>query len=164
MTPATHLSEEALDDVLIGLGSRESQAHLAACPQCRAQVEVFRGDLRMFNAASLAWSESRDGQARRRVPHAVRTRVAFAAWAAVAVALMVMAFAVWHHRAGVVPDQANSTQSQPIDSEAQISEDNQLLENINAAINPDEESLIDEYKIVESPHPYTKAHSKTRVK
>ena len=34
MTPefTTHLSEEALDDVLIGLGSKEAHAHLAVCP------------------------------------------------------------------------------------------------------------------------------------
>ena len=57
MTPATnHLSEEALDDVLIGLGSAESQAHLEVCADCRAQVRTFLGDVALFNAASMAWS------------------------------------------------------------------------------------------------------------
>ena len=66
MTPSlsNHLSEEALDDVLIGLGSAESEAHLAVCPECRAEVETFRGDVALFNAASVAWSESRRPQPR----------------------------------------------------------------------------------------------------
>jgi hypothetical protein len=33
-----HLTEEALDDVLIGMGSEEAALHLAACPECRARV------------------------------------------------------------------------------------------------------------------------------
>ena len=164
MTPVTHLSEEALDDVLIGLGSPQSHAHLSSCTECRAKVDMFRGDMRLFNAASIGWSEARHPQSRRMVPHAVRTRFAFASWAAVAAALVVMAFAVWHHRAASAPDQAKTMQSQPVDSEAQIAEDNQLLEAVNVAISPDEVSPLDEYKILESPHLYIKAHSRTRVK
>lgn len=166
MTPLSmnHLSEEALDDVLIGLGSLQSQAHLAACPQCRAKVEVFRADMRLFDAASMAWTEARPPQARPAASHARRTRLAFASWAAVAAALVLMAFAIWHFRPAPPPNQANTAQSQPVDNQAQIAEDNQLLEAVNAAISPDEESPIDEYKIVESPHPYKTAHSRTRVK
>ena len=61
MTPlsTTHLSEEALDDVLIDLGSAESHAHLAVCGECRAKIAIFRGDVALFNAASMSWSNSR---------------------------------------------------------------------------------------------------------
>jgi hypothetical protein len=38
------------------------------------------------------------------------------------------------------------------------------MQDVNAAISPDEASPIEEYKIVESPHPYPKAHSSKRVK
>ena len=40
MTPAssTHLSEEAFDDVLIGLGSPESETHLAVCEDCWRRI------------------------------------------------------------------------------------------------------------------------------
>ena len=163
MTPGatTHLSEESLDDVLIGLGSPESHAHLAACTECRAQVEAFQGDVRLFNAASMAWSENRP----RSAPHRTHARLAFGSWAAVSAALVLMAVAIWQHRPTPVPNHTTILQPMPVDSAAQIAQDNQLLEAVNAAISPDEDSPIDEYNIrVESPLPHAKAHSRTRVK
>jgi hypothetical protein len=167
MTPGSisHLSEDALDDVLIGLGSPEANAHVATCAECRAEVQAFRGDLQLFNAASMAWSKSRWPKAQPTVPHAVRARVAFASWSAVAAVLVVvMAVAFWHQRQVPVLNQANTAQSLPVDSEAQIAQDNQLLQAINAAISPDETSPILEYKISERPHSHMQAHSRTRVK
>jgi hypothetical protein len=166
MTPAStnHLSEEALDDVLIGLGSAESHAHLEVCAECRSQVKTFLGDVALFNAASMAWSKSRLPRPPATEPRGVRLHAAFLGWAATAVALLVMALGVWHHRTETAPKQANTAHSQPADSEAQIAQDNQLLQAVNAAIGPDEASPIDEYKILEGPHPSPKAHSKKRMK
>lgn len=166
MTPGstTHLSQEALDDVLIGLGSPESHAHLDVCPDCSSRVKAFQGDLQLFNAASMAWSESRFPKARMTTPHQERPRLPFASWTAVAAALAVMAFAVWHHRSAAPPNQASAPVVQPVDSAAQIAQDNQLLEAVNAAISPDEMSPVDEYKISERPRSGEKAHSNTRVK
>lgn len=166
MTPAStiHLSQEALDDVLIGLGSEESHAHLAVCPECRAHVETFQGDVALFNSASMTWSESRRPQSRLSEVHTGRLRAAFLGWAAVAAALAVMAFGIWHHWSSKASNEANTMQSQPLDSEAQITQDNQLLQAVSAAISPDEVSPIDEYKIMESRHPQLKAHSKKRMK
>ena len=167
MTPelTNHLSEEALDDVLIGLGTAESHAHLAACAECSAQVATFRGDIALFNAASTAWSESRRPQPRESAPRHRTLRAAFIGWAAVSVALLVMAVGIWRHRLESPAGQAHTVQpSQPVDSEAQIDQDNQLLQAVNAAISPDEASPIDEYKIVERGTSQGKAHSKTRTK
>ena len=166
MTPeiTNHLSEEALDDVLIGLGSPESHAHLAACAECRGQVEAFRSDVRLFNAASIAWSDSRPAREQRPALQRRPAKIPFASWTAVAAALVIMAFAIWHHRPAVPPDHANTVQPQPVDTEAQILQDNQLLQAVNAAISPDDESPIDEYKIMESTHAHSKAHSNKRVK
>lgn len=166
MTPIsnTHLSDEALDDVLIGLGSPESHAHLDACNECRARVQAFRGDVQLFNAASVAWSESRWPITRIPAPHRGHLRIPFASWTAVAAALIIMAVAVLHHRSAAPPSQAIAPVAQPADSEAQIAQDNQLLQAVNAAISPDEESPIVEYKIMESPNPHARAHSGKRVK
>lgn len=165
MTPEStiHLSEEALDDVLIGLGSPESHAHLAACAECRGQVQAFQGDVQLFNAASTAWSESRWPITRVADAPRPRPRVAFASWTAVAAALVLMALAVWHHRISPPPHYAGAPQALPVDTEAQIAQDNQLLEAVNAAISPDERSPIDEFKISDRPRPHAKAHSAKRV-
>lgn len=166
MTPEStiHLSEEALDDVLISLGSPESHAHLDACPQCRGRVQAFRGDMQLFNAASMAWSESRWPKGRITAPRPVHPRLVLGSWTAVAAALVIMALAVWHHRSATPTHFASAPQAQPVDSEAQIAQDNQLLQAVNAAISPDEESPIDEYKISERPRSHGRAHSGTRVK
>jgi len=134
------------------------------CPECRAEVETFRGDVALFNAASVAWSESRRPQPRPRKREGAGTRIAFASWAAAAAALIIMAVAIWQHRPATPQNQANPVQSQPGDNEAQITQDNQLLQAVNAAISPDEESPIDEYKILESPKSHKGAHSKTRTR
>jgi anti-sigma factor RsiW len=163
MTPewATHLSDEALDDVLIGLGSAESETHLFSCPDCRARVAAFRADMSFFNSASIAWSESK----KLRFPQTLarrtgfRIRAAFVSWATVAAALLVMAVVIGRHSPLVQPGHAYHVEiAQPVDSEAQIAQDNQLLQAVNAAISPDEESPVDEYKISEKHHSHLKAH------
>ena len=164
MTPlhTSHLSEEALEDVLIGLGSSQSEAHLAGCVDCRARLEAFQSDVAMFNAATMAWSENRplrpNQNATGKAP--LRPRLAFVSWAAMAVILMGMAVAIWHHGAVAPPNHATVIESQPLDSDAQIAQDNQLLQAVNAAISPDEESPIDQYKLFEAPRRHLKAHPK----
>lgn len=165
MTPASmnHLTQEALDDVLIGLGTAEAHAHLAVCSQCRAQVETFRGDIGLFNSASMAWSLSR-GQVPVRERRVTRVPATIVGWALSGAAMVAMVFGIWHHRTPAYSNQGTSTLSQPVDSEAQIVTDNQLLQAVNAAISTDEASPIEEYKILESPHMYLRAHSKKRTK
>jgi anti-sigma factor RsiW len=164
MTPvrSTHLSEEDFDDILIGLGSSESEAHLAACQDCRRRVNAFRSDVALFNSASMAWTESQPALLRptaRKTVH--RIRLAFVSWVATAAALAGMAVAVWHHHGPIAPPHlATANISQPADTEAQIAQDNQLLQAVNAAISPDEESPIDEYKLFQTRH----SHMKTRHK
>ena len=58
-----HLSDEALNDVLIGMGAPASESHLAVCPLCRSKVEAFQADLGAWNAATLNWSQARAEQA-----------------------------------------------------------------------------------------------------
>jgi len=164
MTPVylPHLSEEAFDDVLIGLGSPESEAHLAACRDCRLRVNAFHADVALFNSASMAWTENQPVLLRptaRKTVH--RTRLAFVSWAATAAALAGMAVAVWNHHGPAAPtSQTTAPLSQPSDTEAQIAQDNQLLQAVNAAISPDEESPIDEYRLIQRRHSHIKTHHK----
>ena len=52
-----HLSEEQLDDVLIGDPGVEAAAHLADCAACKARVAALEAPIASFAAVSLAWSE-----------------------------------------------------------------------------------------------------------
>jgi hypothetical protein len=57
--PAAHLSEEAIYDVLIGLSSAETNAHLVVCALCRGELEALRSELQVFNDTALAWCKAR---------------------------------------------------------------------------------------------------------
>jgi hypothetical protein len=108
MTPesTSHLSEEALDDVLIGLGSPESHHHLAVCPECRSQVKTFHGDMALFNAASMAWTQNRMPRLHAAEPRGLRLPATFAGWAITAAAVLMMALGIWHHRSQPNPSLA----------------------------------------------------------
>lgn len=164
MTPAsaTHLSDEAFDDVLIGIGSPESEAHLAACLDCRRRVNAFHSDVALFNSTSMAWTESQPALFRPSTRKtAYHIRFAFVSWAGIAAVLAVMGIAILrYHGPAAPPSQATANLSQPADTEAQIAQDNQLLQAVNAAISPDEESPISEYKLFQTPHPHMKARHK----
>jgi len=101
MTPelSTHLSEEAMDDVLIGLASPESDAHLAACSLCRSQLQEFRSAMQVFNQTSLAWSEDRSkafhhSSAKPKIRPAIFVPLS---WAMVAAVLLAIGFPMWNH-------------------------------------------------------------------
>ena len=156
MTPdlSKHLGDEALNDVLIGLGSLESDAHLARCPECRSKVESFRADMTLFNSASMAWSESRNGWPGETSlrPAAHRIRFAFVSWSAAVALLLIMALTLWRHSAVAPPNHVNVVEPQSLDSETQIAKDNELLQEINAAIGSDDEFPIQEYDLRERAH------------
>lgn len=151
-----HLSEETLNDVLIGLGSAEAQDHIARCAGCRARVEQFEAGVNLFNEASLAWSMAQPAGA----PHApspylrVRRRLALVAWAAVAVMFLAIGVPFLRHPiqihiSGIAPA--------PVESDAQIAEDNELMRAVNAAISPDVQpdvqSVVNDEQILESEPP-----------
>jgi hypothetical protein len=164
MTQA-HLSEEDLDDVLIGLGKPESDAHLVECEICRNQLEEFRSGVQVFNQASLAWSEARTLKARppfnrSKVPQTV---YAFVGWAlAAAVLLLTIGVPVWRHdqrhalNRGTVPVEALD------DSPAQIAQDNDLLRSVDESLNTSEASPISEYHMLDGPQPHRKAKQELR--
>lgn len=157
-----HLPEEALDDVLIGMGSAESEAHLARCVECRAKIEQFGADIQLFNAASMAWSEAqprRPLEATRLTP--VR-RMPFAlVGSTVAAALAVaVVLSVGHHEIGFTGQNRSGNVVQAQDSQTQIAQDNQLMEAVNAAIGPQEVSPLDEFGLSKTRGKHGKAYPK----
>jgi predicted anti-sigma-YlaC factor YlaD len=150
-----HLTDEALNDVLIGMGSADAELHLAECPICRGKVEDFQSDVGAWNVAALNWSEARAERAGVMQLRPARRRPPLAAlgWALAALALIAIAIPAGresdlfgtHHATAVVAPQE--------DSEAQIAQDNELLKAVNAAINPDEMSPLKEYDLSGRPHP-----------
>jgi len=55
----THLTDDQIDDLLIGDSASGSLAHLESCSDCAARLAAAHEPLSSFNAASLAWGERR---------------------------------------------------------------------------------------------------------
>jgi hypothetical protein len=165
MTPeqSAHLSEEAINDCLIGLGSPQSEAHLAVCAVCRGQVKGFETDIAAFNQTTLAWTEARPHTTLRAAPtpRARRITAGPLGWALAAALLAAVGLPVWNHYR---PAAHTASVAGPVtvDSEAQIAQDNDLLRSVNVALNEGEESPIAVYHLSEAPHPRSKTRSELR--
>jgi hypothetical protein len=183
---SAHLSEEAFDDVLIGLGSAESEAHLAVCDVCRGHLKEFQSNLQTFNQASLAWSQatsearpvpismSEEGASLRLFARpAGRLRIfAPVGWAVATALLLVLGLQIWNreHQPSLTGNTAtdnavsnNSTQTATQgDTEAQIAQDNQLLQSVNLALNTGEASPFQEYGLGDERQARIQARPKVR--
>ena len=166
MTNPHHLPEEALNDVLIGLGSPESEAHLAACADCRGRVEGFQSTVQAFNATTMAWSEA---QPTRPLARATRGKYMGAplGWAlAATAALVAIGVPIWNanHRAvenvAVAPIVVPAVSQE--DSEAQIAQDNELLRSVNVALSSDDASPLAELGLSDRPHARAGARTELR--
>ena len=181
---SAHLSEEAFDDLLIGLGSAESEAHMATCDICRQQFVEFRLHVKTFNQASLAWVESKieqapeasrglalrmesskSGQRRLFIP---RMSSPFG-WAVATVLLLALGLQVWNRErqsslsANGIGDHTTQTSAQ-IDSEAQIAQDNQLLQSVNLALTASETSPLQDFGLENELRPRPQSHTQPRSK
>jgi predicted anti-sigma-YlaC factor YlaD len=163
MTPSTsvHLTDEQFAECAMSAPSAASRAHLADCSHCRQQLSNFQSSITDFSAATLGWSESLPAASLRPMLHAQRRKPMFAAagWAvATALILSVAVPAIWHHDH---PQSAPSETAQQEDSDAQIAQDNQLLQSVNVAIGVDDSSPIKEYGL-QAPRSGTKAQPELR--
>ena len=152
LSPA-HLSDEAIDDILIGESSPESDAHLALCPVCRSNVEEFRSEMQLFNQTSLAWVESR-GESRPaaavRATPLWKLSTAFfapASMALAAVLLLAVKLPLWNHNPHAVRSSASAATALSQDSDAQIAQDNDLLRSVDMALNSEDASPLAEFSL-----------------
>lgn len=158
---SAHLSDEALNDVLIGLSSTAADAHLAVCPHCRGQLDVFRSEMQLFNQTSLAWGEARSAKTARpaTIPKVRKAILAPAGLAIAAMILLAIGLPVWNHHHRSTRDYAVAPAPAQQDSAEQIAQDNELLRSVDMALSTNEESPISEYYLSGKPRP----HPKTRT-
>lgn len=146
-----HLSEEAINDLLIDKGSAEAEQHLAACAHCRDRVAGFHSDLDLFNQATLAASQAKaapiPAHTLTRRPQRLPARPL--AWGAAASALLLAGAVLWSHQPGapLAAPPARSAAAEFADSPDQIAQDNQLLRNVYNALEEEPQSPVNEFSI-----------------
>lgn len=143
MNSAVHLTDDEIDHYLIGDPGKETAAHLATCEACRLRASAITNPIQGFNAVSLAWSERQS--ATLNVPLAkldgrpARRRAAWAAAAAAALTVSVTVTLIRHETPAPTPANAVRHAPAPVQSfsaerEAQIQQDNQMLQEIHREI------------------------------
>ena len=154
-----HLSEESLDEILIGSGTAADASHLASCEQCAARLETFRCSMALFNQASTDWAQARANSISREL---TPRRVQFAilpAWAVAAAFFFAVAlsFLVGIHR-GLTPNQATVLDGGQVvagaasDRQDEIASDNEMLHAIDTAISQPVSSPVEVHTVKKTGH------------
>ena len=161
----THLSEEAIQDILIGMSTPDAEAHMTACEDCRSRVAAFRSDLDLFNQSSLAWAESKSESLSEASTAQIRSRhksspalsplqrssrlLTWKPLTAATAALLVAASALWNyqHASGTSTGTDTTQITDFIDTPDQIAEDNQLLNNVYNALDEEPQSPVNEFSV-----------------
>jgi hypothetical protein len=141
---ANHLSDDQIDDYLMGDLASDAVAHLDLCDLCLCRVAQMQAPIASFKAVSLAWSERRSATMPTQPaaqPSRWSNRLAWgsAATAALVIGLIVPAI---HHdgrpsdEAKVQPPvmMASSGAISSLTREQQINQDNQMLMEIDQAL------------------------------
>lgn len=141
----SHLSEEAMLRWQAGGASAVEQAHIAECPQCRAQTQPLADALHWFGAAAREWGAEKAAFARtsRVDVRASRHWGRFAAALAVACMLLVatgIALLRWQQSPSV-PTQARAQQQQET-TQQELARDNTLLEEVDQDVSQEVPSAM----------------------
>ena len=129
MNSTPHLSEDQIDDLLIGDLAAEPTAHLAGCEPCQTRVADAQAPIASFKAVSLAWSERRSATL---PPQFVRTASPawhrHAAWAATASAVLLVGIAV--------PMAKQAARSTPVAATAPLAKSSAQSGVVTASVQP----------------------------
>jgi hypothetical protein len=154
-----HLTEDQLDDALIGDLGREYAAHLDSCAECQMRLAEAGAPIAQFNAVALAWSERRSATLPVPVQSASSAWLPRAIWGATAAAVLAVGISVPSIRHGLGIGNAEVRQEIPagtlfastgsVDNpvaarDEQIANDNRMLEGIDrelgaSALSPEQE-------------------------
>ncbi len=142
MTPAErHLTQDQLDEWLMGVASQELHMHCAQCVSCRDRVAALSESIQFYNQASFAWAEARSNTFTRDLSeHRPTWRVTASAARSVAVTLIFGLVAslssathLWPaHVTGPAPRAASAFA--PDVRAQQIARDNAMLDAIDAEL------------------------------
>ncbi len=139
----SHLTDEQLAEHLAGDASKATEEHVSACAACRAEITRMRAALRVFNQASLEWTENRP-RVHRPAP-SWRPAVVWAAVCAVVLAAVLLAGLL--HR----PQQVRIAASPGADTDtAELKQDNALLSAIDKELDSTELSPKKMYAVSDS--------------
>ncbi len=96
MTEAVHLTEDQIDDALMGDLTAEAAAHLEGCSTCAERLAEAKMPLASFKAVSTAWSERRSATLPAVVPQraGMGARGRLAGWSAGLSGALALAIAV----------------------------------------------------------------------
>jgi hypothetical protein len=137
-----HLTEDELDEVLLGFASEDATRHVAVCEPCGVRIEAFRNQMAVFNHASMAWSEarsntiSRDIATHKPTPRLTLTTV----WSSAATLVVALAFGLTTilHQVPVATDLKAASPDQaviaahPDHDQNELASDNEMLAAINS--------------------------------
>ena len=93
-----HLSEQQIDEWLIGQRPAEVEGHLRSCQSCADEVERVAGPLTLFGGAVRSWGEEQMGSARVWRPAGKSSFAWWRAGLAIATLWLVIAVPVYRHR------------------------------------------------------------------
>jgi len=95
LTHLSHLSEDQIDDVLIGDLAPEPAVHLKQCVECQARLEAAKAPMASFAAVSMAWSERQSATAPLTLGRAASAAGQRRAnWVAAATAMLLLAVSI----------------------------------------------------------------------
>jgi hypothetical protein len=159
-----HLSEDDLDEILMGIGSPAQNAHLATCDPCGERYAAFavpfQAQMSGYNQATLDWSEarsntiSRDLAAHRPTPRLTLGALR-AATAAVVVALALGVHGGMRHSLQAADEAAApvAAVAVAVDDQHEIASDNEMLQAIDSEIGTPRPDRFGLYEPVEAPAP-----------
>lgn len=134
---AGHLSEDELDDVLIGMGSAEAEAHLAGCAVCAGRKAEFAEAVAGFNQATLAWSEAKSHTLTRDLTAEMGAGAGarrFGLAAAAGMCGVAVVAALLSHGVPRTSDAPAAAPAAAVDREREIAGDDAMLRDIDAAL------------------------------
>ena len=155
MTPLNqqHLTDDQFSEYLSGTRvSPATEAHVASCESCLAEVGLFLNSVDDFSAAAFDWSKSQPVISPRtklsRQRHSMQTPLRWALATALLVAVSVPVIVHEEHGRSA---SGSSLDAQGGENPAQIAQDNNLLLSVNVALGTTDPSPFQEYGIANGP-------------